>query len=424
MPTKAQLEQELKELRAKFEEQRKDGQESQEESDTQEEEENFLEQKEEALQDDIDAFLEEAGVPDTELIVDGYRTDEEGDGRIKYVHRWALQDFSLQKAKETFGGGKWSFRLKKAPNTHLRTKTVVIEGKPIAPSPDKSSKEDPRSFSEKVLDTQQMMLEKLQELRNPPPQTAGVDPVNMALSIVGAFDSILAPMREELREARSRKEGPDFGELVNIFREGMELGKIAGAPASDPMGQVLATTLPPLMDVITSGRGKAPSSPTDALTELGKTQEAETLTPKTNPPSSKPPWDYLVAPLLPHLLKWARKDADPDLRAAFVVDELNAETEALLLEQLKRGPDFFREFMLLHPEARPWERWLAEFWAAVADQFPWGEGNLGPHPFYPTGAPEQKEEPELGSLEAGDPPEEEEGSEGSKTELGSHFQGV
>lgn len=373
MPTKAQLEQELEKLKAELKEKNPPA----ESSDLDEADD---EQDEKADKEEIDIFLEEATIPDSNLVVDGYRYDDEGDGKIRYVHRWTLGEFSLQKVKEIFGGGRWNFRLRKPPpsNKHIKSRTILIEGPQKNPEAIPDDR-DPRTFGEKVMDTQAQIVEKLHELRNPPRETANVDPINMALSIVGAFDQILGPMREELREARRDKKGPDFDQLVTIFKQGMELGKLSTPPAADPMGQVMASMLPPLVSAI--GGQKQPG-PMDVLTnppESPMPQETQTM--HQDRPPNRPPWDYLLSQWMPHLVRWARKDSDPELRAAFVVDEIPAEAEAVLLEQLRRGPEFVSEIVMLHPEIRPWKEWLRRFVVAMADNYVWGTEEAGPYPF-------------------------------------------
>lgn len=376
MATKAQMQEEMERMRRRLEEL----------------EPNEVEEAVEAVEaldatadpgesfEEVELFLEEAGTPGSDLVVDGYRWDDEGDGKVKFVHRWALPDFDLHKVKEQFGGGRWSMRLKNAQTRkHLKAKTVVIEGPRREVDPNASSP-DERTFAEKILDQQGLVLEHLQELRHGPPAAAsGVDPINMALSIVGAFEGVLAPQRELVQQAMLNKGGdsPSFSEMFKVFQMGMEMGKDSTPQGSDPMGQVLAATLPGLLNVIGSG-DQQPTQPGPVHENPPDNPETQ-MVPTGNP--TRPAWDVLLQPYMPMLTKWARNDAEPNLRAAFVVDELPPEAEAILLEQVRRGKEFFGEFLILHPEIKPWEDWFANFWVAVADQFPWGEGDFGPHPF-------------------------------------------
>lgn len=90
------------------------------------------------------------------------------------------------------------------------------------------------------------------------------------------------------------------------------------------------------------------------------------LTPPTAQAPTRPPWDLLIGPYVATLQGWARKDKDAQLRAELVADELPAEVEERLVEQLVRGSDFLVEFFTLHPEARPYESWYRSFWGNLA----------------------------------------------------------
>lgn len=377
MPTKAQLQAELEETKRRLQEltpppwERQEAEELEDEDQDQDRGGPSLEE--------VDLFLEEAGTPGGELLVDGYRYDDEGDGKIKYVHRWALPEFSLQVVKDTYGGGRWNFRLKRGPGGKLvKSRTLVIEGK--ARTPDMApAQPDPRTFVDRILDQQGLILEKLQEVRQgPPPGLQATDPINMAMSIVAAFQSVLSPMQEAL--LKKEKTGPNFGELVQIFSQGVELGKMSAPSAPDPMASVLASTLPGLMGAITGGGNRPLPSPVDILTNPPQSEPMA----EPSPQRHRPAWDLMLAPWLPQILKWARNDVDPVLRAEFVVDEIPEAAEHVLVEQLNRGKQFFGEFMMLHPEAKPWEAWLLRFWTAVSDQYPWGESgdmNFPDNPF-------------------------------------------
>lgn len=335
-----------------------------------------------ADEDDIELFLDEVSSPGSSLIVDGYRYNDgpDGDGKLLYVHRWLYSDFSLQKAKDMFGGGRWNFRLKdnSGPGSarNIRSKTVQIEGAPrknLEPLP---PSKDPRGFPETVLDAQQQTLELLQELRRgPAPAMATTDPINMALSIVGAFQAVIAPMQEALLK-KDHGKGPGFGDMVQIFKQGVELGKLSTPAAPDPMAAVLAGALPPLLQAINGGNGAARPDPLDVLTNPPQ-KEARTMS--THP--QRPGWDVLLSAYVPTLIKWAGNDVDPVLRAMVVADDLPPEAELIILRQLRRGPEFFAEFLMLHPEAAPYKEWLARFWVAVADQYEWGDEEMGPYPF-------------------------------------------
>lgn len=361
---------------------------------------------------DVDLFLQEVAGADTGTIVDGYRSDEEsGDGKYRFEHRWPFSEFNLQVVKDTYGGGKWNFRLKFPSGKLIRSKTEYIGG----PAKDQSQApedEDPRGFAEKIMDQQGLILDTLKEVRQgPPPGAESANPLTMAMTLVQTFDALLQPQRDLLQQMAMRDssgggEGPaSFKEMMEVLKLGMEMGRDSAPEGSDPMAQVVAHTLPPLLKIIGDGVTKQPE-PDQVLTN-----PPESLPPQAGPP--RPPWDFLLAPYMPNLLRWAQAGANVELRAAFVVDELPPEAEALLIQQLQRGPEFFTEFMIHHPEARPTQEWFAHFWAAVADQFEWG-GELGPHPFQTEPDPmhddtvydpEGHDEPDPDTVEVGTHPE-------------------
>ena len=406
MPTKAQMADELALLRAQLEAANPD--------EDMEIAEDPMGLEDEGLASDtrihVDLFLAEAGAGEDGTVVDGYRATDDSKGKLAFAHRWLFEEFNLQAVKDQYGGGKWSFRMKHPNGSLIKSKTVLIEGPPKTAM---AEGEDPRSFAETVQDTQALMLETLQELRAGPPVGQSVDPINMALSIVGAFQSVLAPMQTAL--LKQGKNEPDFGELVTIFKQGVEMGKMSTPAEADPMSAVLAATLPPLLSVIGGNAQAPPSSPLDVLTNPPPGPSVLEGAGNGNPPA-RPGWDMLISGYVPTLLSWARKDADVDLRAAFVCDELPAEAEALLLVELQKGPDFLAEFLALHPEAKPWESWIKSFWVAVANQYEWGAEGLGPHPFPPETAPPvgvDQEAPPAESVEVGTLPEAGDAKDGS-----------
>jgi len=336
-------------------------------------------EEEKELPPDLDRFFAEMGGEETDLVVDGYRykTEEDGTGgAYHYVHRWTFDEFGLPTVQKQYGGGRWSFRLRTRKGKYLGSKTVHIEGSPKGKGAPRPPADDERTFAETVLDTQALIVESLREMRRgPPPELEAQNPINTAMSIVAAFQTVMAPYQEALLKQKGGGGSFDFDKLVGIFESGVRLGEMASPPAQDPMQAVLAGYLPGVLGAIS---GQQPTTP-DPVEVLRNPPEGTPMETAGHP--QRPPWDILIGPYLPAIFKWAREGKNPELRAEFVVDELTPEAEGIVLEQLRRGPEFFSEFMLLHPEARPWEEWLAAFWFSVANQFEWG-GDNGPHPFH------------------------------------------
>ncbi len=378
MPTKAQLEIQLREARAQLLTQQGAGQGS---GGGELEVGSVEDIEKEGHADDLERFFDEIGGEQGDLVVDGYRYRTEPDGTAgayHYVQRWPMASFSLPRVQKEEGGGRWSFRVRTRAGKYLGSKGVSIEG----PPKDKAARAgatDERSFHETVADTQSLMVETLKELRRgPPPELAAANPIDTAMSIVAAFQTVMAPYQEALLKQKSGG-GPgfDFDKLVGIFESGVKLGEMAAPAAESPILGVLQSYLPGVLDAI----GSQKAAPAHPLQALKNPPEAETMTAQPELPA-RPPWDMLIAPFLPMLYKWAGENKDPALRAAFVADELTPDAEAMILAQLSRGPDFLDEFLTLHPEAGPWKAWLGEFWFAVANQYQWGEDGLGPHPFH------------------------------------------
>lgn len=325
---------------------------------------------------DIDEFLEEVGAAGAVgLIVDGYRYDDEGDGKLKYVYRWPKEEWSLRAVKDQYGGGRWHFRLKEENGKHIKAKNIVIEGsREVAPP----EEDDPRGLMERVLDQNAIVLETLQEVRKgPPAELAHSDPMTMAFNLVGAMEAVVAPLRDALLAKQSGgNEG--FAEMFKVFKQGMELGQSSTAPAGgSPMDSAVASMLPMLAGAIVAPSGSTPT--VDAPLANPPEHPAADSSP---PAPVRPGWDVMLLQTMPTLLTWARKGKAPDLRAAFIVDELPPEAEGVLLEQLRKGEAFLPEFLTLHPEAKPWEPWFREFWLEIANQFEWGSPEMGPHPFH------------------------------------------
>jgi len=318
--------------------------------------------KQEPEQEDIEQifadFWEETG-PQEELVVDVYRRDEKG--QLVYCSRFEAEGFNLEELRKRHGGGKYQCRARMPGSNKSRSRTVVLEGKPKLPKEDGKSDEE-RTLLEVVTDTQQGILETLAELRNPKlnaqANQSGADPVQLALSIMGAMQHVMAPYQEALLQ--KDREAPSFDKFIEAFREGMNFAQDLSPQGSGGYDQVIKSLgLPLLAQLQEQGRMER------------HTPRAQLPAPEENPPSSpqspaRPSWDVMLGPYVSTLQEWARRNKNAELRAALVSDELPAELEELLVVQLERGTDFLVEFFTLHPECRQFEPWYRLFWGNLA----------------------------------------------------------
>ena len=305
--------------------------------------------------DTLGRFMEQlAGLEDTATVeCVRYRPQ----GGTELVQKWALESFDPYEMQKIWGGGKYLLRVRDEDGSYLTQATVYIAGKPKHPDPDNNT--DNRSTLDLVQGMRSEFGDILNQLRNPPREAHDTSAIELALSIVGAFQAAQQPYVEALLS--KTKTGPDSAEMLDLFFKGMEAAREM-SPPSDPMAAVASQLAVPLLSQLTAGHtppGAQPMQPNPAT-------QTE---PRDNP--RRPPWDILLSPWLHHLQSWAAKHKNPAFRAAFVVDEIPDEAVQILGEQLERGEAFLAEFFTLHPETKPFQEWYRQFWGAIAGNLSW-----------------------------------------------------
>lgn len=323
--------------------------------------------------DTLGRFMAQLEGMEDEAVVECVRYRRQGGTEL--VQKWALESFDPYEIQKVWGGGKYLLRVRDAEGNYLKQATIHVAGK--SKNPDASGPTDNGSTLELVQGMRQEFKDLLGQLRNPPAAANEHNSIELALSIVGAFQAAQAPYLEALLQ--KTKTGPDSGELLDLFFRGMEAAREMNPP-SDPMAAVATQLAVPLLSQLQGG------TPPGARQVKANPPE----TPATADTPRRPPWDILLSPWLHHLQSWAAKRKDPQMRALFVVDEIPDEAVQIFGEQLERGDAFLAEFFALHPETRPFENWYREFWAAIGGALSWEEND--------------PETPEIGQYNNGEPP--------------------
>lgn len=319
----------------------------------------------EELDSVFDEFWDGEG-PREEVVVDAYRWTPNEKNPV-YVTRFPASEFSLSELKKRAGGGRFQLRFRAGSQGKSRSKTVVIEGEPRVVK-EGAEEEDQRSMMQVVLDTQAGMLDTLNELRNPAlnrqANDSGADPITLALSIIGAFQQVMQPYQAALLD-QEKSGGTDFADMMEVFFKGVEFASDRPPQGGGDYASVISELGLPLL------RQLKEAGSMERATALRPNPGPPGPTPKTTtpPPPGRPPWDILLTPSLPDLQQWAAAGKDPAICGPFVADQLPAEIEHILLEQLSRGREFMVEFFTLHPEARAFEEWYASFFGHIADFF-------------------------------------------------------
>jgi hypothetical protein len=286
-------------------------------------------------------------------------------GGQEYLCRFALPDFDLEELRDLYGGGRYRVTLRGHKGKYQGSKTIRIGGRPKDPpdferAPKGPSPDD--SPAELVGGLRRDLRRYLEQVRNPPPETAGGNPISMALALVSAMQETQRPYIEALLK-RNQPEN-SIETAMNMFFQAMEYAR-ESTPVSPDASMATQVALPALQLL-------------NRLVDRESVQAPKLENPSTTPPadtasSRRPPWAFVLQPWLVHLQRWASAGKSPESRADFVLDELPEDMVPTVAEQLRRGGDFVVEFFALFPDCRPFEAWYRRFWAAMADAFDWTE---------------------------------------------------
>jgi len=289
--------------------------------------------------------------------VDIYRRGPQG---REFCGKVLPDDFTLDRVKELFGGGRFELRLM-VGRRYVKGETVTILGpvvdlaRRLAPET-RTDREDRRdaeedarrdrlsglSTADAIAELRRDMRDFLRDVRNPPPAAYGADPVSKAMELAKNMQALFRPYMDALQK---REGAPD---VVEYIRLGMDLAEAREPRERDPLASMVKDAAMPLIKALTAGNVNP--------------QHLEQPAPM--PPQEPRTVEDLLTPWLPTLLTWARRGADPRLRAYFIADEL-PEHFASMLDTFTSDPQGLTRFLTRFPEAMETRVWFEELFHAL-----------------------------------------------------------
>jgi len=349
------------------------------------------------VRDEIDDILRDVPGGDAKLTIS--REIDNRSGTWAWCLTRAAQGFQIGELREKFGPGHYALLFRDTrSNRIITTRRLWIAAEntngdggtpaPVAAGPVVEAGVKEMVTMDKLI---AVLLERA--LQPPPDPTATIAALMAALApfVQQRTDPVDVGVRIAEMVKRGSSEG-STGELVGALRAVMGLADEIGgrAPAeSDPWSGVLRSLAPPIVEALTRGASAppVPNVPPGMLpaTALPLSPDAPVVIPRT---PETPPVDTSkgllgqLGPLIPNLVKWANRQADPQLRADFVLDEVPPWMYDLIVKEVgaMTEAEFLASAFAQYPQLeaiRPWtEHFLRAVRAAVAEdaQLAAGEG--------------------------------------------------
>lgn len=315
---------------------------------------------------------------------DQYSGDQDAIVRIEryddrdrvHLQNWALSEFDIDSVAETFGGGKYFFRIRLPTGWLKGGSTVVrIAGEPKDPrkKPEKPAEPEAREpnavekLAEQVGTLATRFDEELKTLRDPHPTFQQQDPVTLFSSMLGAVQALTDPMREQVRDLLSRDRDSERDRFSDFLR-GLQLGqKLTGPRDGGGVDSVLDRYLPILERAMGSGGGGAgaPGAPAPgnppAATPTPSLVDRSKLPATGGPP---PRWLDFLPQYLPRLYRLAALGRTPGTYAEVLLDEIPEDAYGEIYAELAR-PGFRDEIYSAARGAAEHREWLDSFFDAA-----------------------------------------------------------
>lgn len=288
-------------------------------------------------------------------------------GNQEFLTKMPPESFDLSDVKATYGGGKYLARIK-VGNVFRRGLSFHVAGRPLepsepgpSPSPAPPGPDAPTAALARLAAEMRAMVD---ELRRPPAPAYSQNPAELALSIVGAMQSAVKPYQDAMLSQKGG--GSTFRDMMDVFLQGLEMGREQAAPPPESFAGVAREILTPLMPALRGAMNPPPMVP-GALPAPGPAA----LPPPDSAAPVRPGWAVWLAPYVPTLVRWAQARKDPEARAEIILDEIPQEVLPNFLALIQQGPSFVDLLAIHFPELAPYRPWLAAVVGAMRDSFEW-----------------------------------------------------
>lgn len=261
---------------------------------------------------------------------------------------WGGGDFELQEVKGGRNGRRVRVSVAGPPKNRPGSGPVVVEQSPHVEPPARD-----------IVEAVERLERMYRELRNPPPVANAGDPMAMAVNIVNAFQSAMAPLLAALLDRPKDPPADTSREILKAFTAGLQ----AAANLDRPKGggpshwdRLIDEVALPLVRTANGARAGAPPG----APALGPGEPAA-------PPASGP-WYEVIAGHMPELSRLAAQGASAPMIARSLSTQAPDDFLDELMDEVSAGEPFWAEFFTRFPDTRRDEAW----WRALVGQL-WHE---------------------------------------------------
>lgn len=312
--------------------------------------------------DKLSAILEGLNHPDDYLRV--YELDATGQGHyLNRLYPHQVDDL-MDAVRDAWGGGAYELQEVKGGRNGRRVRVQIAgapknrpPGSPNAP-PEVEHSPHVEAPPRDVVAAVERLERLYHELRNPPAAAHAADPMAMAVNIVQAFQSAMAPLLSALLERSKEPPADTSRDILKAFTAGLQ----AAANLDRPRGggpshwdRLIDEVALPLVRTASAPAAAVPGAPA-----LGPGSEP------ARPPAG--PWHQVIATYMPELSRLAGQGASAPMIARSLATQAPPEFLDDLMEEVSAGEPFWAEFFTRFPEARAEEAW----WRALVGQL-WHE---------------------------------------------------
>lgn len=317
-------------------------------------------------QGEIDAILRELCGPDSHHAVQIFRWSDSRN-RYAYVRRQAAPDFTLDWIQQTFGGGKYNFRVTDGAGRHVKSVVYCIEDLPKEPAAGgngagKGDADPIRELLAAVVKQNEQILQLLAAGASAQPNK---DPIDTALRIV-----------EVMRPMHSPPATSAVKEMLDVFREGIELGALSSGgdsvlPIVERLGKPLIDLLTRQQEIDANAKALPAKVKLDGGAPARKAEAEQEARPVRLPThavlAGAPSLTDQIKVSIGQLIPLAQAGREPSVYSVVFLDQLPEELYQELLG-LSQREDFVSFTLSRFPETKPHEAWFFEFLSALKEQ--------------------------------------------------------
>ena len=273
--------------------------------------------------------------------------------------------FSLNDLRDRFNGG--SFRLYISRDGKLwKNKTISVEA-PIKPASDLASGADLVIAMREGFERQGQIMRDILMTRPLGPPAAPVTPAVDFPSLIQSMSQLMGQMRPSVPVAAPSAPAPSMETMLNLVLKGIEIGREVSSAATDDggiIGVVRDLIKSPILEqalrsaVPSTATAIAPTSPValiDPTTPVAPIAPRPATQPvQTNGADNMNTKEMWIRAQLHFLVNKAEKDSDPELYAAYIVDNLPLDDVIAFIDR----PDALEQMISLNPKVGDYRSWF------------------------------------------------------------------